>query len=144
LTSLRRSRGGERRADEDTRPFSAPGPRPPPPPRAPNSHEIAASALRPDASPFARGSFGEVVGAVYASRRVAVKVGLLASAEACRGIERDAATLAPLQHPFSLRLYGVARRLEGGGPAGRAALVLHLGRGEVCARHSRPARRTAR
>ena len=91
---------------------------------ATSSNEIPRSALRLDAVPFARGSFGEVFGAVYASRRVAVKVCLLASAEARRDIEREAATLTPLQHPFILRIYGISH-LEGG-PAGKVALVLQL------------------
>ena len=56
--------------------------------------------------------------------RVAVKVCMLASAEAHRDFKREAATLAPLQHPRILRLYGVSH-LEGG-PVGKVALVLQL------------------
>jgi ankyrin repeat protein len=87
---------------------------------------LADLALAP--APFAHGSYGEVFEAVWAgSTRVAAKVCMLASAEARRDIEGEAAALAALQHPRILRIYGIAR-LEGG-PAGKAALVLQLAEG---------------
>jgi hypothetical protein len=73
------------------------------------SHEILPSALAID--PFARSTFGEVFRARWnVSTPVAAKVCLLASAEALRDFAREAATLAPLQHPHILRLWGVPRR----------------------------------
>ncbi len=84
--------------------------------------EIRSADLALEPAPFAHGSYGEVFEAVWAgSTRVAVKVCVLASAEARRDIEGEAAALAALQHPRILRIYGIAH-LEGG-PAGKGARV---------------------